>query len=228
MLLLSLETLGDLLYAETEESIYEQIALEIDEETNDVKMTLLFLQSNNLAEINETSDISFTEAKELIHSESDSTQRVRKHREKKSLEVVEVKQISQVTKIDIDIDVIVEEFKAIIKKYYKNVSTRFGTKTAKDKIKVAIKKNHNIEEIKKGYENYLIAHKHKEIDYIQKFETFMNQESWRDYQERIENNQVQKTNGKRTEIVPVFDDRTDVDEELQRQYEEVLKEMKEK
>ena len=238
MMLLSLNTDGELLYAETENSIVEQISLEIDEQFEDVQLTLSFLQNNNLAEINETSDVSLIEAKELIYSESSSAERVRKHRSKKIEEQKTLPRNTNVTKsnaeieidkekeikIETDIDKIVEEFRTIIKKYYKNVSTRFGTKVAKDKIKVAIKKNYNLEEIKRGYENYLIANKHRDIEYIQKFETFMNQESWRDFQERVENNQVKQTNGKRTEIIPVFD--SVVDDDLKREYEKILAEMR--
>ncbi|MCC3868474.1 phage replisome organizer N-terminal domain-containing protein [Terrisporobacter mayombei] len=85
MQLLSLQSDGLLEYEGVENSFAEELALEIDEDIENVKVTLMFLQKNNLIE--ETVDNTFLlpEAVENMGSESSSTERVRKHREKKKL-----------------------------------------------------------------------------------------------------------------------------------------------
>ena len=80
LMLLSLGEQGNIFFEETESDIYEQIALEINERYEDVKMTLMFLQKNNLCNINDTQDISLQEVPTLIGSETQSTIRSRKSR----------------------------------------------------------------------------------------------------------------------------------------------------
>ncbi len=80
LMLLSLGEQGNIFYEETENDIFEQIALEINEKYDDVKITLMFLQKNNLCNINSTQDISLQEVPLLIGSETQSTIRSRKSR----------------------------------------------------------------------------------------------------------------------------------------------------
>ncbi|AXA34164.1 phage replisome organizer N-terminal domain-containing protein [Francisella adeliensis] len=83
LLLNSLENVDKILYAETEENIVEQLSYDLDEDAQNIQVTLNFLVKNQLAEIAENQDIWMIETKELTGSESESASRVRRHREKK-------------------------------------------------------------------------------------------------------------------------------------------------
>lgn len=83
MQLLSLKTDGKLYFDSVEESFAEELALEIDEEVDNVKVTLAFLFSNGLIEEAEEDSFILPETIKSIGGESDSTPRVRKHRAKK-------------------------------------------------------------------------------------------------------------------------------------------------
>lgn len=78
------------------------------------------------------------------------------------------------------------DIKIIFKKYYKNISSRFTTTVARKKINIAIKNGHDIDEIKYGFENYLKSNVGVDIQYIKNFATFMNQETWREYLEYVD------------------------------------------
>ena len=78
----SLENVGKILYAETEESIYEQLSYDLDEDQQNIQVTIKFLVSHRLIEMVNDQDISMIETKELIGSESESASRVRRYREK--------------------------------------------------------------------------------------------------------------------------------------------------
>lgn len=80
--LLSINNEGVIEFEGTDEDIYHQLALDIDEEIDDIKMTLAFCNANDLIEyVNE--DVFLNEVPALIGSESQSARRVRKHRKKK-------------------------------------------------------------------------------------------------------------------------------------------------
>ena len=79
MQLLSLQNQGRILYDGVEETLEEELALELDEEVENVKMTLLYLQSQRLVEFIQSDEISLSEVEQNILSESKSAERVRKH-----------------------------------------------------------------------------------------------------------------------------------------------------
>lgn len=81
--LLSLKQEGVLVYEGTEENFVEQLSLEIDEDVDNIKMTLSFLIANKLLEEVEEDVFSLTKVAESIGRESDSAARVRKHRANK-------------------------------------------------------------------------------------------------------------------------------------------------
>jgi predicted phage replisome organizer len=81
--LLSADTEGVLYYEGIENSFYEEIASLLDEDEDNVKVTLQFLQSVGLLEQKSEDEYLLTEVPFLIGSESDSAERVRKHRAKK-------------------------------------------------------------------------------------------------------------------------------------------------
>lgn len=82
--LLSIETEGYLHFEGTEETFHDQLSLEIDEDVENVKMTLSFLESNKLMEV-VNDEYFLPEASKCIGSESESAERVRKFRERKAL-----------------------------------------------------------------------------------------------------------------------------------------------
>ena len=80
--LLSINNEGVIEFEGTDEDIYHQLALDIDEEIDDIKMTLAFCNANDLIEyIND--DVFLNEVPALIGSETASTRRSRKYRRKK-------------------------------------------------------------------------------------------------------------------------------------------------
>lgn len=207
MLLLALKNQGIIVYEATEQDIYEQLALELDENIDDVKLTISFLNNHNLAEMNDEQDLILHETKVLIGSESESTKRVRKHRQKQLKMGIPNKkalhcngdvtkcntdiQLELDTESDIELDKElntlsdqVEELRSILKKYYGNaISMKFGTKNVSDKLKMKLKK-YDYERIKTGFENYLAVNVKNGISlkYIKAVEAFLYQETFNDYQ----------------------------------------------
>ena len=80
MQLLSLKNNGILIYENVEDTFAEEIALEIDEDAENVKVTLLFLLNNGLLEEIKENEYVMTETIECIGSETASAERVRKYR----------------------------------------------------------------------------------------------------------------------------------------------------
>ena len=85
MQLLSIKQEGYLKFDGVEDSFAEEIALTLDENEENVKMTLAFLFNYNLIEKISEEDYYMTRVSETIGKESDSAERVRRHREKAKL-----------------------------------------------------------------------------------------------------------------------------------------------
>lgn len=83
MQLLSIKNNGVLIYEGIEDSFAEELALDLDEDIENVKVTLLFLQSNGMLEEKGDNQYLMTETIKCIGSETASAERVRKHREEK-------------------------------------------------------------------------------------------------------------------------------------------------
>ena len=86
MQLLSIQSEGVLKFEGTEESLSEQLALELDEDEDNIKLTLAFLSQNNLIEQISDSEFLMPQTVENLGSEVDSAERVRRHRDKKTLQ----------------------------------------------------------------------------------------------------------------------------------------------
>jgi predicted phage replisome organizer len=82
MQLLSINKEGYLEFEKTESDISEQIALEIDEQIEDVRLTIAFLKANNLIEISEEDGLFLPNVIKSTGSETDSAERMRKLRRK--------------------------------------------------------------------------------------------------------------------------------------------------
>ena len=120
MLLLAMKNDNKIYFEGVEENFAEELALELDEDTNNVKMTLSFLQSQSLMELVDEDEYLLPRCKEMVGVESDSAERVRKHRLKKKEEqkalqcntnVTEgnVKVIEGNTEIEKEIDIEIEK-----------------------------------------------------------------------------------------------------------------------
>lgn len=89
MQLLSLKSEGKLYFDNVEENFAEEIALELDETVDDVKMTLLFLEKNNLIEVGDLPDeYILPQVMDCIGSETAAAERMRKMRKAKAQEKI--------------------------------------------------------------------------------------------------------------------------------------------
>lgn len=82
LMLLSLKTDGKLYFDSIEDTFAEELALEIDEDAENVRVTLMYLEKMNLLQIINEEEMYLTQMDSLIVSESESAQRVRRHRAK--------------------------------------------------------------------------------------------------------------------------------------------------
>lgn len=105
MQLLSLKNNGIIVYEGVENTFAEELALELDELVENVKVTLSFLQSNGLIEETEPSCFLMTETVKCIGSECASAERVRKYRALKEEKQEALQCNTDVTKCNIEIDI---------------------------------------------------------------------------------------------------------------------------
>lgn len=107
MLLKSLQDEGKLFFESIGDDFAEELALDLDEEPENVSLTISYLVSKGLLEIVETDEYFLNRVPEMVGSETASARRVRKHREKRALQSnsgeTPVKQIVN-TEIEIDIE----------------------------------------------------------------------------------------------------------------------------
>lgn len=81
MMLISLEDGGHIYYDGLADNLAEEIALVIDENVEDIKITLIFLESKGLLTRINDRDYFLEQVPEMVGSETASTRRSRKHRE---------------------------------------------------------------------------------------------------------------------------------------------------
>lgn len=85
LMLLSLKSDGRLYFDGIEDTFYEELALDIDEDPENVKVTLMYLEKMGLIQLINEDEMYLTQMNNLILSESESAKRVRAHRAKKKL-----------------------------------------------------------------------------------------------------------------------------------------------
>ena len=85
MMLISLEDGGHIYYDGLADNLAEEIALVIDENVEDIKITLIFLESKSLLTRKNDRDYFLEQVPEMVGSETASTRRSRKHRELRGL-----------------------------------------------------------------------------------------------------------------------------------------------
>jgi len=110
--LLSLSGEGMLYYEGVEDDFVEELALAIDEDVDNVKFTVMFLEKCGLLERVSDSEMLLTAVPYAIGKETESAQRVREYRKRKSLQCNEVVTIGN-TEIEIEKEKEIETEKEI-------------------------------------------------------------------------------------------------------------------
>lgn len=105
MMLISLEDGGHIYYDGLADNLAEEIALMIDENVEDIKITLLFLESKGLLTRKNDRDYFLEQVPEMVGSETASARRVRKFRENQ----LALQCNNDVTKRNGDIDIDIEK-----------------------------------------------------------------------------------------------------------------------
>ena len=81
--LLAMKNDGKLIFENVEDDFASEMALELDEDVENVKVTLMYLEKNNLIETISKDEFFLPEVLEVTGSETASAIRVREHRERK-------------------------------------------------------------------------------------------------------------------------------------------------
>ena len=133
MMLISLEDGGHIFYDGLADNLAEEIALVIDENVEDIKITLIFLESKGLLTKINDRDYFLEQVPEMVGSETASARRVRKSRENKRV----LHCNSDVTKcigdIEKDIDTEIEKdvdknpVELIVEEYQSRIAPLDGT-----------------------------------------------------------------------------------------------------
>ena len=178
MQLLSLQNEGALIYEGIEETFTDEIALKIDEDPENVKLTCIFLQNCGLIEQTDDNTFVLTETVDCIGKESESAKRMRKLRENSSTKRLETSQCdASVTQLcenvrECDTEKEIEKEKDIdIEIEKKNVTRSKSTSVDKPKKEKPIKHKYG------EYNNVLLSDAE-----VEKLKT----EFPNDYQSRIE------------------------------------------
>lgn len=105
MLLAAVKQGNKLFFEGVEETFPEELALELDEDPENVKVTLAFLERQGLVKVISEDEFLLLQCDEMVGSESESAGRVRRYRQKKALQSnTNVTQLIQDCNTDIDID----------------------------------------------------------------------------------------------------------------------------
>lgn len=116
IMLTSLENEGVIFYEGLAEDLAEELALEIGEDVESIRMALMFMEKKSLITTNDSYSYKLEQVPELVGSETASARRVRKHRENKKA----LQGNTGVTKCIGDIDIDIEKEIDIEKDLEKN------------------------------------------------------------------------------------------------------------
>lgn len=158
MMLVSLSEQGKLYFEGLAEDLAEELSLIIDEDSEAIRLTLMFLTKKKLLTTSDNYQFNLEQVPEMIGSETASARRVRKHREnQKALQCN-----SDVTKcngdIDIDIDIDIDKgqkpqsdvYEEIIKYLNEKTGSHFKptSKSTQRLINGRLSENYTIEDFK--------------------------------------------------------------------------------
>ena len=101
IMLTSLENEGVIFYEGLAEDLAEELALEIGEDVESIRMALMFMEKKRLITTNDNYSYKLEQVPELVGSETASARRVRKHRENRRL----LQSNNEVTKCIGEIDI---------------------------------------------------------------------------------------------------------------------------
>lgn len=105
MLLAAIKQDNKLFFEGVEDTFPEELALDLDEDPENVKMTLAFLERQGLIKLISEDEFYLLQCDEMVGSESESAARVRRYREKKALQSNnDVTPLLQNGNTDIDIE----------------------------------------------------------------------------------------------------------------------------
>ena len=129
MMLISLEDGGHIYYDGLADNLAEEIALVIDENVEDIKITLIFLESKGLLTRNSDRDYFLEQVPEMVGSETASARRVRKFRENQSALQCNTDETKCNGDIDIekDIDKDKNPVELIVEEYQSRIAPLDGT-----------------------------------------------------------------------------------------------------
>lgn len=116
MLLISLKNEGKLFFDGVEENFEEEVALELDEEEENVKVTVRFLMAQGLLQLIDESEYELTECSRMVGSESASAERMRRLRDKKASQC-DIGVTQQLHLSDVEKEIEIEKDKEIENKY---------------------------------------------------------------------------------------------------------------
>ena len=137
MMLISLEDGGRIYYDGLADNLAEELSLVIDENIEDIKITLIFLESKGLLTKKSDRDYFLEQVPEMVGSETASARRVRKFRENKLVLQCNTdetkrngdidKEIDIAKEIDIDIDLDKNPIEIIVEEYQSRIAMLDGT-----------------------------------------------------------------------------------------------------
>ena len=104
IMLRSLENEGVIFYEGLAEDLAEELALEIGEDVESIRMALMFMEKKRLITTNDSYSYKLEQVPELVGSETASARRVRKHRENKKALQGNTGVTKCIGDIDIEID----------------------------------------------------------------------------------------------------------------------------
>ena len=138
--LLSIKKEGIIEFEGTEKDLAEQLSYEIDEDIDNIQITLSFLIANNLIEEISENNFLLTKVPDCIGKEGASAERVRRHRERKALEEKERKALEKQKTLQCNADVTASNM----------LVTKSNTEKEKEKnIEIEKEKNNNKKEKRK-------------------------------------------------------------------------------
>ena len=216
MQLLSITNEGKIYYENVEETFADELALELDEDVENVQVTLMYLIENGLlVEVN-SEEYLLPEAQDSIGKESASAERVRKHRELKNQKQLLLQCNTDVTKSNTEKEIEKEIEKKKNIEYFANaelnsIFTEFINQRKKLK---AVNSERAINTLINKLNKYDDETKYKMIE-----NSIVN--SWKDVYELKEN---KKTGIK--EIIPEwFDKKIEKEEMKEEDLEDIMKEL---
>lgn len=202
MLLLSLKDEGKLFFEAIGDNFAEEVALSLDETPEDVAITINYLEKKGLLEVIEQDEYFLSRVPSLLGSESYSTERMRRHREKKKMQeklqsdVAASQCDGAVTKrrdredIELEVDIYTEKsnkpsIQELTDRFnflWNNYPNKKGKEKAFKSYQKAIKDGVTDEVIKQGIEKYSQEIQIKQTDkqYIAHGSTWFNSRRWED------------------------------------------------